>query len=89
MKNTLIYLISTCLMCACSTQSEQQEEETNVIRLKEALANPIELKLSEIVDSIAYIPLETNSECYVRETGTIFYSTLIPQHYYKIFFLST
>ena len=74
MKNTLIYLISTCLMCACSTQSEQQEEETNVIRLKEALANPIELKLSEIVDSIAYIPLETNSECYVRETGTIFYS---------------
>ena len=65
MKNTLIYLISTCLMCACSTQSEQQEEETNVIRLKEALANPIELKLSEIVDSIAYIHLETNSECYV------------------------
>lgn len=62
-----------CLFVSCSTPT-QQPDEKNVIRLKEALAHPVEVKLSEIVDSLSYMPLGTNPECYVQERAVIFYS---------------
>lgn len=74
MKKTLIYTLLACLTYSCSSTTKHGEDEKNVIRLKEALAHPVELNLSEIVDSLVYVPLETKPECYVREQATIFYS---------------
>ena len=44
---------------ACSNGTKEVVEEKNVIHLAEAIANPVKMNLSEIVDSIVYVPISS------------------------------
>ena len=65
-------LISIVLLCSCkkaihSYNDIESEDFPIVIQLSEALLNPQkEILLSEFVDSISYIPLETKKESLIR-----------------------
>lgn len=59
MKKILFYLFVLLVFNACSTSTEKVVEEKNVIHLAEAIANPVKMNLSEIVDSIVYVPISS------------------------------
>ena len=59
MKKILYYLSFLIIFNACSTSTEKVVEEKNVIHLAEAIANPVKMNLSEIVDSIVYVPISS------------------------------
>ena len=57
MKAMYVSLVAmTIALAACSTSTKEIEEEKNVIHLAEAIENPVKMNLSEIVDSIVFIP---------------------------------
>ena len=59
MKKILYYLSFLIIFNACSTSTEKVVDEKNVIHLAEAIANPVKMNLSEIVDSIVYVPISS------------------------------
>ena len=59
MKKISYYLSFLIIFGACSTSTEKVVEEKNVIHMAEAIANPIKMNLSEIVDSIVYVPISS------------------------------
>ncbi len=73
------FLYIICLLlcfagCKNTSQTKTGEEELPVIDLEQALNNNscIQLKLSEFVDSIGYIPLETNYNSHIGDKGRLF-----------------
>ena len=56
----------TIALAACSTSTKEIEEEKNVIHLAEAIENPVKMNLSEIVDSIVFIPISSKEE-FIRD----------------------
>ena len=73
MKQILYYLSVLVLFNACSGSTKEMEEEKNVIHLAEAIANPVKMNLSEIVDSIAFVPISSKEE-FIRSQSLISYS---------------
>lgn len=73
MKKILYYLSFLIIFGACSTSTEKVVEEKNVIHLEEAIANPVKMNLSEIVDSIVYVPI-SSKEAFIRDPQLISYS---------------
>ena len=73
MKKILYYLSFLIIFNACSTSTEKVVEEKNVIHLAEAIANPVKMNLSEIVDSIVYVPI-SSKEAFIRDPQLISYS---------------
>ena len=73
MKNVFYYLSILLVFNACSTSFEKVVEEKNVIHLAEAIENPVKMNLSEIVDSIKFVPI-SSKEHYIRDPKLIFYS---------------
>lgn len=73
--NNYLYLIFTLLIISCSEKKESSEQQIigidNIIPLKEAFFNSRNVKLSEIADSISFIPLETSPDCFLRSTTWI------------------
>ena len=63
----------TIALAACSTSTKEIEEEKNVIHLADAIENPVKMNLSEIVDSIVFIPI-SSKEALIRDPQLISYS---------------
>ena len=61
------------IFTTCSTDTKEVKEEKNIIHLTEAIANPVKMNLSEIVDSIKFVPI-SSKEHYIRDPKLIFYS---------------
>ena len=77
--NKPLSFIFVSLLLSCSGKQQQQQEVVaqpvdNIIRLADAIDNQREVNLSEVVDSITYIPLETVQECLIRNTAWFNYS---------------
>ena len=72
----ILFLAGTLFSCTGNTKQEEVKVKTidNIIRLSDAIDNIREVNLSEIADSITYIPLETNEECLLRNTNWFNYS---------------
>lgn len=66
-----VFLIIVFLLFSCSEQM-QVEKRNNVIYLADAIANPIKMNLSEIVDSLTFIPMD--SEPSIKDRMFIGYS---------------
>lgn len=61
-RHTLIALAAI-LACSCGTPRQPAPEAvSNIIDLTSALQNPREVRLSELVDSITFVPLETSPQ---------------------------
>ena len=73
MKRVLFYLSALIVLGACSNNTKEVKEEKNVIHLAEAMANPVKMNLSEIVDSIKFVPI-SSKEHFIRDRNLIFYS---------------
>lgn len=73
MKHILYYLSVLVLFNACSGSTKEVKEEKNVIHLAKAIANPVKMNLSEIVDSIAFVPISSKKE-FIRDRNLIHYS---------------
>lgn len=73
MKKISYYLSFLIIFGACSTSTEKVVEEKNVIHMAEAIANPIKMNLSEIVDSIVYVPI-SSKEAFIRDPQLMSYS---------------
>lgn len=71
-----IYLfLFVSLFLSCSSHSVKREEVKvidSIIRIGDAIANPLSMSLSSFVDSITYVPLET-TKSYVRNKELISY----------------
>ena len=69
----LIYLFFAGLLLSCSGNPKQSEAEEkpvdNIIRLADAIDHIRKVNLSELADSITYLPLETRKECLLRNTS--------------------
>lgn len=69
MKKWMSTVLLFCLV-SCSSQEKQVEETKkvdNIIGLREAISTCREMKLSEVADSIFYVPLETASKTVLRQ----------------------
>ena len=64
MKKIICAITTLLLFSACGTK--EVKEEKNVIHLAEAIANPVKMNLSEIVDSIAFVPI-SSKEAFIRD----------------------
>ena len=73
MKKILYYLSFLIIFSACSNGTKEVVEEKNVIHLAEAIANPVKMNLSEIVDSIVYVPISSKDR-FIKGAEFIFYS---------------
>ena len=73
MKRVLFYLSALIVLGACSNNTKEVKEEKNVIHLAEAIENPIKMNLSEIVDSIVFVPI-SSKEAFIRDPQLISYS---------------
>ena len=73
MKRVLFYLSALIVLGACSNNTKEVKEEKNVIHLAEAIENPIKMNLSEIVDSIVFIPISSKEE-FIRDPQFMSYS---------------
>ena len=75
-KLTYILLAGILFSCSGETKQTAAEEKTidNIIRLGDAINQIREVNLSELVDSITYLPLETRKECLLRNTSWFNYS---------------
>ena len=71
MKKIICAITTLLLFSACGTK--EVKEEKNVIHLAEAIANPVKMNLSEIVDSIKFVPI-SSKEHFIRDRNFIFYS---------------
>lgn len=76
--NKVTYILMIGILFACSDKTKQVEIEEktidNIIRLGDAIDTIKEVRLSELVDSITYLPLETRKECLLRNTSWFNYS---------------
>ena len=73
MKKISYYLSFLIIFNACSNGTKDVIEEKNVIHLAEAIENPVKMNLSEIVDSIKFVPI-SSKEHFIRDRNLIFYS---------------
>ena len=75
-KLTYILLAGILFSCSGETKQTATEEKTidNIIRLGDAINQIREVNLSELVDSVTYLPLETRKECLLRNTSWFNYS---------------
>ena len=73
MKRVLFYLSALIVLGACSTDTKEVKEEKNVIHLAEAMANPVKMNLSEIVDSVKFVPI-SSKEYFIRGPQLLTYS---------------
>ena len=73
MKKISYYLSFLIIFNACSNGTKDVIEEKNVIHLSEAIANPVKMNLSEIVDSIKFVPI-SSKEHFIRGSQLISYS---------------
>ncbi|HCV16307.1 MAG TPA: hypothetical protein DF637_08240, partial [Rikenellaceae bacterium] len=71
MKRILFLLIVVFTTCQCS--NSEKDKELRVIDVEGGVGKGRLVKLSEIAESIEYIPLETNSELML---GKIFYDRI-------------
>ena len=71
MKKIICAITTLLLFSACGTK--EVKEEKNVIHLAEAIANPVKMNLSEIVDSIKFVPI-SSKEHFIRNAKLISYS---------------
>ncbi|MGL5618817.1 MAG: 6-bladed beta-propeller [Tannerellaceae bacterium] len=65
-------LLLSVLFVSCNTSPSKEEvvpATDNIVRFGEAIQQAREVKLSELVDSIELIPLETTSQSLLRETS--------------------
>lgn len=73
----LIYLLFAGFLLSCSDKSKQPKVEEkpidNIIRLADAIDRMRKVNLSELADSITYLPLETRQECLLRNTSSFKY----------------
>ena len=69
MKKHLIQTAAlACLLAACSPQKPVSTDGLTVIDVESALENvEDELKLSDVYDSVRYVPLETSDSCLIGE----------------------
>ena len=72
MKRVLFYLSALIVLGACSNNTKEVKEEKNVIHLAEAMANPVKMNLSEIVDSIKFVPI-SSKEHFIKDAILIDY----------------
>lgn len=64
-------LLLSVLFVSCNTSPSKEEvglATDNIVRFGEAIQQAREVKLSELVDSIELVPLETNSQSLLRDT---------------------
>ena len=73
MKKISYYLSFLIIFNACSNGTKDVIEEKNVIHLAEAIENPVKMNLSEIVDSIVFVPI-SSKEAFIRDPQLISYS---------------
>ena len=73
MKKISYYLSFLIIFNACSNGTKDVIEEKNVIHLAEAIENPVKMNLSEIVDSIKFVPI-SSKEHFIRGSQLISYS---------------
>ena len=76
MKSKIYYLCILFAFNACTTSTKEAKEvngEKNVIHLTEAIANPVKMNLSEIVDSVKFVPI-SSKEHLIRGAKMIGYS---------------
>ena len=73
MKRVLFYLSALIVLGACSNNTKEVKEERNVIHLAEAIENPVKMNLSEIVDSIVFVPISSKEE-FIRDPQFMSYS---------------
>ena len=72
MKKISYYLSFLIIFNACSNGTKKVVEEKNVIHLAEAIANPVKMNLSEIVDSIVYVPISSKDR-FIKGAEFIFF----------------
>ena len=76
MKSRIYYLCILFAFNACTTSTKEvkkAEIENNVIHLSEAMANPVKINLSEIVDNVKFVPI-SSKEHLIRGAKMIGYS---------------
>ena len=100
MKLTKSILLTSCffLLCACGEYKLESEENETVQDEQTEARYTLQLNVTSRNNAKINYPLslflfDDENNCVVRETipteESEFSSSLIPQHYYKIFFLST
>ena len=72
MKKIICAITTLLLFSACGTK--EVKEEKNVIHLAEAIANPVKMNLSEIVDSIKFVPISSKEGRFIKGSEMISYS---------------
>lgn len=76
----LCWLFAVCLLSACNSRGVKQIDQQsidNIIRFGDSVENLKEVSLSEIADSIQYIPIESRKECLINRSGFSFTSPYI------------
>jgi len=64
----LPFLVISLILVSCDNQ---EQEEITVIDVVGNMNNTIDIKLSDIAETVQYIPLETNSECLISKGNKI------------------
>lgn len=64
------YLFIILLICSCTNSKSDKNDNINSILIKDSDLNK-KYKLSEIIDSVLLIPLETNDSCLIGNISKI------------------
>ena len=68
MKLTQLLYFVPLLLFSCSSPEKQIFHDDNIVRFGEAIQNTKKVRLSELVDKIELVPLETNEHSMLRDT---------------------
>ena len=68
MKLTQLLYFIPLLLFSCSSPEKQIFHDDNIVRFGEAIKNTRKVRLSELVDKIELVPLETNERSMIRDT---------------------
>lgn len=72
MRKRLFYFAGlACLMAACTGTPQSTNNELCTIDVASAMANPVELKLSELGGDVRYVPLETTDSCLIGSNSKL------------------
>lgn len=70
-KKEIAAVLVACLLAACGGNPKTAEDGLAVIDVKNAISHPTELKVSQLGQTVRYVPLETGDSCFVGDNAQI------------------
>ena len=70
-KRNVCAVLFVCLLAACGGNPKTTADSLSVIDVKSAIEHPTELKVSQLGQTVRYVPLETGDSCFVGNRSQI------------------